>query len=479
MSRDAAPSTREEEAAEHDGQAAFESYPLVDALGKRRSRRFSRGMEIDGGPTAYASDRDPQPLTETETALLVFAACGITGPPLLDWTYEEGAGGNMMAGMAGRTISSADAVHSMALFVIEDDATWLARRPQDIPDDELTAIMRLNAEGEFVEAWRRMRVKVADERRAPPVEPPYNLNPNRWSLHAEGTTYFLPVSELSHVYINTLFEFLRPETGFFVVDDRRQYRPAGLGEFAASDGGHLEDDPSDKHVLTVDYLERGATEVCLVEQGMALQNLGLACQALGLTGFPHYSMHDEAWFEALGFRMGEKPLTEYFGVPRIPSTILKLRGQNPTMSYPLGLERDGEVLLEPFCPPYHDSMADAVRAVYERQFGDGGIFRGGHDVVEESDVETGWADPGEVASDVPDIDDAALDATTAYCEYLHDRYGRFPATYPPFHTLMGFQAGHVDEGFYEEHYQRGALSESHWRHQERWHDRRGERPSPS
>jgi len=29
------------------------------------------------------------------------------------------------------------------------------------------------------------------------------------------------------------------------------------------------------------------------------------------------------------------------------------------------LERDGEVLLKPFCPPYYKSMADAVQAVVE------------------------------------------------------------------------------------------------------------------
>ncbi|ELZ06288.1 hypothetical protein C482_00660 [Natrialba chahannaoensis JCM 10990] len=443
---------------------------MLEALRKRRSRRFSTGIEIEGGPTAYTSDRDPQPLTETETALLVFAACGITGPPLLDWTYNEGEGGNMMAGLAGRTISSADAVNSMAMFVIQDDATWLARRPQDIPADELVDIMRLIAEDEFVEAWRRMRVKVADERCALPVEPPYNINANQWSLHAEGTTYFLPVSELTHLYINALFEFLREESGFYFVDERRLYLPAGLSEFAKSNGGFLDDDPNNGKVMTINYIERLAGEASLIEQGMALQNLGLACQAMGLSGFPHFTHHDEAWFEALGFRMGEQPLTEFLSVPRITAALLRLRGQNPEMSYPLGLEQNSEVLLKPFCPPYYDSMGDAVRAVYERKFGDDGIFRGGHDIVEESEVDTGWESPEEVTSDIPDIDESAIDATTAYCEYIHDRYGRFPATYPPFHTFMGFQAGHIDEGFYEEYYRPGALTESHRQHRDRWHD---------
>ncbi len=462
--------SNEHSTSDYDGRSRFSSYPLLKALLKRRSRRFCAGMEIKGGPTAYESDLDPQPLTEAETARLVFAACGITGPPLLDWTYNEGDGGNMMAGLAGRTISSADAVNSMAMFVIEDDATWLARRPQDIPADELAEIMNLTNAGEFVEAWRRMRVKVADERCAAPVKPPYNINPNQWSLHAEGTTYFLPVSELTYLYINAGLEFLREESGFYIVDERRYYRPAGLSEFAKSNGGFLDDDPHNGKVLTINYIERIGTEACLIEQGMALQNLGLACQAMGLAGFPHFSHHDEAWFEALGFRMAEQPLTEFHSVPRLTAAVLKLRGQNPEVGYPLGLERNGEVLLNPYCPPYYDSMAEAVQAVYEKKFGENGAFRGGHDIVTESDVNSGWDNPGEITAEIPDIDESAIDATIAFCEYIHDRYGRFPATYPPFHTLMGFQAGHIDKGFYDEYYLPGSLSESHRQHQDRWHD---------
>lgn len=203
---------------------------------------------------------------------------------------------------------------------------------------------------------------------------------------------------------------------------------------------------------------------------MALQNLGLACQAMGLSGFPHYSMHDEAWFEELGFRMGEMPLTEFMAVPRLPSTILKLKGQNPTVSYPLGLECDGKTLLRSYCPPYFDSMEDAVQAVVADKFGQDGIYRGGDSgVYNERDPDSGWQDSDGVTGEVPAIGERAIDATVALCEYIWDRYGRFPATYPPFHTLMGFQAGHVDEGFYDRHYRKGSLNDTHRRHMDQWH----------
>lgn len=69
-----------------EGLEHLTGYPLLEALLERRSRRFSTGMEIEAGPTAYSSDQDPQPLTETEQAILTLAACGITGPALADWS---------------------------------------------------------------------------------------------------------------------------------------------------------------------------------------------------------------------------------------------------------------------------------------------------------------------------------------------------------------------------------------------------------
>lgn len=459
------PATESREGLEH-----LTDYPLLDALLERRSRRFSTGMEIEAGPTAYTSDQKPQPLTETEQAVLTFAACGITGPALADWSYASNAGGNMMARFAGRTISSPDAIQTMAMVVMDDEATWLARRPQDMTRNELADVITLTQDGEFLEAWRTMRVKIADGRRAPPVEPPFNLVPNRWSLYAEGTTYFLPIIENTYSFINALLELLSRREGFFVVDERRMFRPAGLSDFAQSNGGHLNDDLDAGKTIPLGQLERLGGEMHAIEEGMSLQNLGLTCQAMGLSGFPHYSMHDEAWFQELGFRMGEMPLTDFMAVPRVPSTILKLKGENPTMSYPLGLEHDGEILLQSYCPPYFDSMEDAVRAVVADKFGQGGTYRGGDSgVYTDPDLDSGWKDPDEITSEVPEIGEPAINATVALCEYVWDRYGRFPATTPAFHTLMGFQAGHADEGFYDRYYRQGSLSVTHRKHADQWH----------
>jgi hypothetical protein len=255
------------------------------------------------------------------------------------------------------------------------------------------------------------------------------------------------------MYVNGLLEILNESTGAFILDERNGFRPAGLGRFARSRGGHLEDDPHRGRVATVRQVEQFVTEFVTVEQGMMLQNLGLMAQALGLGGFPNFANHDFGWFQALGFRMQEMRASRYVGAGPLVSLAMRLLQRDPIIPCPVGLERDGEVLLKPFCPPYYSSMADAVRAVVDSKFGPGGLFRG-------NAVSGAWARPQEITSQIPPISEAAIDATIAYCEYIWDRYGRFPAGMPPYRTVLGFQACHLDAEFYARFYQPEALSDS-------------------
>src|SRR5436190_10697103 len=337
-------------------------YPLLTALRERRSRRFGLGMRIPGGPLAYQSRHQPVPLSEEEEAALVFAACGVTGHALADLCYARGEGGNIMAGLVARTVASGDGLQTVALIVTNDQATYLIRPPRGLPPGDIQALIEMGRRGAFTELYRRCRVKIRDSRATIPTEPIFNINANRWSAHAPGTSYFLPINDLTFMYVNGLLEILNETTGAFILDERNSFRPAGLGRFARSHGGHLEDNPHQGRVATVRQIEQFVTEFVTLEQGMMLQNLGLMAQALGLGGFPNFANHEFAWFQALGFRMEQMPVNRYVGAGWLASTAMKVLKRNPLIPYPVGLERNGEILLKPFCPPYYKSMADAVRA---------------------------------------------------------------------------------------------------------------------
>jgi hypothetical protein len=186
---------------------------------------------------------------------------------------------------------------------------------------------------------------------------------------------------------------------------------------------------------------------------MMLQNLGLMAQALGLGGFPNFANHEFGWFQALGFRMEQMPASRYLGADKLVSLGMNLLKRNPMIPFPVGLERNGEVLLKPFCPPCYKGMAEAVRAVAEIKFGTNGIFRG-------NPAGSAWKNQTEITREVPPVSEAAIAATTAYCEYLSERYGRFPVYLTPYRTVLGFQACHLDLEFYERFYRPEALGET-------------------
>src|SRR5262249_31574395 len=223
-------------------------YPLLEALIQRRSRRFGKGFRLNGGPLAYASAQSHKPLSLEGEAALAFAACGITGPGLADPPYQTGdvpeaSSGNIMSHLVGRTVPSGDAIHSNAVFVINDQGAWMLKRPQDYPRAEIAGLAQLAQEHKLVGLYQSGRVQIADKRvdvpRTPPFTPPFN----KWSANQPVSTYFLPIGELSQFYINVMLSAFSEEFGYFMLDERNGFKPAGVGQFVRSKGGHLYDDP--------------------------------------------------------------------------------------------------------------------------------------------------------------------------------------------------------------------------------------------
>src|SRR5688572_7296230 len=151
-----------------DLRESVDQYPLLTALRDRRSRRFGLGMRMPGGPLAFESRHQPTSLTEAEEAAMVFAACGITGYALADLCYTQNGGGNIMGSLVARTIASGDALQTVALVVTNDEATYLIRRPRELPAKEISELIELGRRGAFSELYRRCRVKIKDGRATTP-----------------------------------------------------------------------------------------------------------------------------------------------------------------------------------------------------------------------------------------------------------------------------------------------------------------------
>jgi hypothetical protein len=95
-------------------------------------------------------------------------------------------------------------------------------------------------------------------------------------------------------------------------------------------------------------------------------------------------------------------------------------------------------------------MEEAVLAFLDYKYAEGrGTFRDGG-------AATGWLDGATVQAAIPPYSPRAIDATIAYCRYVHERYGRFPVSSGPFRTILAFQAHRLDPDFYARFYREEA-----------------------
>jgi hypothetical protein len=333
-------------------------------------------MRLNGGPLAYRSSHPPQALSLEEEAALAFAACGITGYALAELPYQTGGeleagSGNVMIHLIGRTATSGDAAHSCSVFVFNDVGVWMLRRPQDYVRTELPEVIQAAREHELVDLYEKSRVHIADRRLDLPRETPFLPPFNKWSANVPGSTYFLPVAELTGLLINLLLFIFDEELAYFVVDDRQRFRPAGIAQFARSRGGHLYDDPRAGRYVSVTLAETALHEFAALEQGAILQNLALMTQALGLGGFPHYAAHPFIWFQTLGFRMEDIPFSRIANAGPVLSVLLKAFKRDLPVPTAVGLEREGQPLIKPFCPPYYRNMEEAVLAFVDYKYAEG------------------------------------------------------------------------------------------------------------
>jgi hypothetical protein len=410
------------------------NYPYFQAVWDRKSRRVGVGMEIATGPLSYTSPYEPVPLSETEEALLLMSATGLNGLNLGDIDPTQGA--DAMVQWTARTWPSSCSNHGTELFFTNDDGLYFLDMWKLMPEPgELSTFSGKPIEQQIekaVEITRRAKVKLHDGRAELPTGLPGLFVFNHWNANKPGSTLFIPVSNMTLEYINLLFIYLSPEYKFSIVDERNGYASAGLQESINSG----DCDPA-RQMGMID-LETRVLSMQVVEQAFICQNLNMALQCLGLggwtyTGYIARFMLGAMDVAGLGFRFHEAR-------------------QGP--SVPVG--RDG--IYEGFTIPYFADMHEAVDAFMEVKWSQ-----------YDTSMPKSYTKPDEIIRHIQRPDRATIDRVKAYCQYVVDTYGRFPAYIDPMYQRLTCQAQHVDPDFYDEHYPPGACTDQHHQHFTRWH----------
>jgi hypothetical protein len=413
----------------------LDTFPLVEALFGRRSRRFALGGEIPDGPLAYRSRSDPLPLSELERMLVLGAMGGTTGWHFSITRHARYAPhlSNYAGAAAGRTFPSAAGFHTAELFFTDDTGLYFFPTRDvgalvDPASDEVTA-------GLVAERHRGQIRKLADGRLYLPAEEPYLEGHNTWCVNVPGSLLVIPVADIAQHLIAILC-FLA-QNGYAIYDDVNGRKIAALADF-----GKLVDVDEP---LPLTFAEQYALTEATAELATACYAGALLLQGMGLGGWmfdgiDRFSMLGASGnpdVPGLGFRYDED---ERWPVP------------NPT-------GRGG--VFEAYCPPHYPTMACAVEAFADRKFGPGGPFN--------SATPGAWTDSPGVRGSAQIHDEAFKACVAVQAQYVFDTFGKFPGTVPSVFIMNYLQAHHLDLDFYDRFFKPGAYLRTHAQHMQRWH----------
>ena len=377
-----------------------------------------------------------EPISELETALLLWAACGPNGIVAGDIGVNENL--STMVCMAGRTIPGPCNDAAVHIFFANDRGTFLYKptfqreRPVEIQGEEdYDKVLRWFREGTIQLSDRRPDIDWSVD----PGRPAgiYQVNSNK-----PGSTVFWPIYGTAHEFINYLFagfEWL----GWYFTDEETG-RPAGCGRWV--------DDP--KHHLTMPFtLRQYETFLSISEAnpaGMAVQNIRLAAESLGLGSWNHSINMDlllggmDAVYRSLGLAPGEYTATRGLGF-----TYTTAHGGNNYVGIPGVLEGKG------LPAPWNESPERVVEEVFEDKYRKGAFMTDG---TEYFPIDRGPWKP-EVRDAIRAhpracIPDWCVDAARSVVRYCFDKWGRYPGYFSDFqNAYFMVEVGVVDERFYD------------------------------
>lgn len=412
------------------------SFPLLEAIYGRRSRRFFMGAEIPDGVMAYKSSEAPMPLSDLEQMMVLTAVGGNTGWNHLIFRHKKYAPylSNYSMAAGGRTFPSAAGFHTSQLFYTDDNGTYFMST-RDAPslvanDDE--GNFDLNA---WLEAHKRRIRKLSDTRLYIPAEEPYMEGHNTWVANGPGTTLVWPVADLAQHHLGILAFLV--QNGFCVFDDFNNRKIPGMEKFR-----NLVDV---ENPYPLSYMDRYALAEATVELSTSCYAGALTLQALGLGGWMYDGIDP---FTVLGAS----------GNPEVPGLGFRYdtddRWALPNVTGLAGV-------FEAFCPPHYPDMRTAVEALADRKFSAGGPFN--------QDTPGPFKDTPKVRTAAQVHGDEFKDCVAHMAQYVYDTFGKYPASVPSVFHIMYLQAHHLDLKFYDHHFGPGAYLDTHRRHMDLWH----------
>jgi len=417
------------------GLSEAASFPLVEAIAGRRSRRFAKGTEIPLGPLAYKSSEAAAPLSELEQMMLLTAISGQTGwANLIPYKENEpGYVANYMASATGRTFPSAAGFQTSEVFFTDDNGTYIFET-RDLRSDSVVGDdtpMNLSA---YLNRHRTRIKKLSEGRLNTPATPQHMETHNEWCANVPGSTLIIPVCDLAQHHILNLCYIVQNGAGIY--DDIRGQAIPGLETF--------DDVIAPDQLYPMSYVDQMSLTEVTVETTSGLYAGALMLQALGLGGWMYGGINQLSILGASGD-------------PDVPGLGFQFDHQ---AGWPVPNVTGLEGIFEGHCPPHFPSMRDAVEHVVDRKFGANGPYNA--------------ATPGPYRQNAKARSAATrhsarfVECVTTICDYIFKEYGKFPASIPSIFTMMYLQAHQLDRGFYDEHFGENSYLRTHRDHDRNW-----------
>jgi hypothetical protein len=411
-------------------------FPLLEALGGRRSRRFALGNSIPDGPLAFKSKHDPVPLSELEQILLLTTVAGNTGWNFLiphNHNYLPNIP-NYAAAAGGRTFPSGAGFHTTEFFFTDDNGTYF------FPTRDAPSLLERGTDGEldlgkYLNAHRSRIRKLSDTRLYTPAAPQHMEMHNPWCANRPGSTMIIPVFDLAEHHLLNLCYIV--QNGACIYDDINKKAIPGIERF--------------KHFIDIEnpypltFLEQISLTEVTVESSTACYAGMLMLQAMGLGGWMYEGINP---FSILGAS----------GDPEVPGLGFRY---DIDERWPLPNVTGLSGVFEGHCPPHYKDMRAAVDAVVQRKFGEGGPFN--------SETPGPYQNNSKIRGSAKVHDESFKDCVTTMAQYVYDQFGRCPGTASSMFMMMFLQAHHLDLEFYDKYFKPGSYLRTHAQHMKKWH----------